>query len=188
MGNASVTGTDFHSLQLHTVASTTSTPATHRSVSSYASSKITEFVLSPGTQVSFFADFNGSALTTLPKGNALQEHAQTQANFSLQAYVQNSQTGFASKRIGVAASNGKLGDSPPATMSASERVWITFDNDSAFSSNLKLDISLVSLARTYDAGPLQASPVPEPATTAMLLAGLAMVTGAVRRRRAVRGK
>ncbi|WP_208296801.1 PEP-CTERM sorting domain-containing protein [Massilia sp. CCM 8734] len=187
-GNVSVTGTDFHSLQLRTLASTTSTPATSRSVSSYASSAITEFVLSPGTQVSFFADFNGSTLTTLPKGNVLQERAQTQASFYLQAYVQGQQTGFESTLINVAASNGKLGDSPPATMDASERVWITFDNNSALSSNLKFTINLVSLTHTDDVGPLQPSPVPEPASTAMLLAGLALVTGAARRRRTVRGK
>ncbi|NHZ99488.1 PEP-CTERM sorting domain-containing protein [Massilia sp. CCM 8734] len=73
-------------------------------------------------------------------------------------------------------------------MDASERVWITFDNNSALSSNLKFTINLVSLTHTDDVGPLQPSPVPEPASTAMLLAGLALVTGAARRRRTVRGK
>ncbi|NHZ32493.1 PEP-CTERM sorting domain-containing protein [Massilia rubra] len=184
--SASVSGTDFASLQLRTTASTTSTTAGTRQTNAYASSNIVEFVLSPGTQVSFFADFNGSALTAQPKGSRFREDAEIEGSFSLVGYVQDRAIGGDSKLIRVKAANGYYDASPPATMSAHERFSLTFDNNSAFSSNLNLKFALNASADTqyYSTLPL---PVPEPATTAMLLAGLGLVAGAARRRRKIQG-
>ncbi|WP_229427059.1 PEP-CTERM sorting domain-containing protein [Massilia atriviolacea] len=177
--NASVTGSNFGALQFHTNVSTTGAPEAFRSASTYARSEILEFVLSPGTQVSFFADFNGSATTTEPKGSAYRDLANAEASFMLRS----DGFGYDSTSINLAASNLSFADAPPATMSASERMSLTLGNSSASAAKLHLEIFTgSSLQSAYDAQ--AASAVPEPATTAMLAAGLALVAGAVRRRKA----
>lgn len=181
--SASVSGTDFSSLQLRTMTSTTSIAAASRAGTASASSYITEFVLSPGTQVSFFADLYASTVTTLPAGNVLRENARTYTSFSLDATAQDGWRKYASNFIDIIASNGTYPNSPPTTASASERVSLTLGNDSLFSSKLSLYITLNSTVDVYDASPVTPNPVPEPATAAMLMAGLALVAGAVRRRR-----
>ncbi|RSZ55919.1 PEP-CTERM sorting domain-containing protein [Massilia atriviolacea] len=183
--SASTTGADFQSLQLHAAASTTSIAAASRAANGSASSTITEFVLSPGTQVSFFADFNAGTSTTLPAGNVLREYARTYASFSLNADAQDGWNGFTSTFSEAVASNWAFPNSPAATDSVSERLSLTLGNTSLFSSTLTLGISLSSTVQVYDASPVPPSPVPEPATTAMLLAGLTLVAGAARRRRKV---
>ncbi|MDQ1816965.1 PEP-CTERM sorting domain-containing protein [Massilia sp. CCM 9210] len=187
-GGASLTGTDFHSLQLRSVASTTSAPAASRQAGGYAGLNITEFVLSPGTRVSFFADFTGSASVTLPEGEvhqAYQDYAEIQAEVSLNAYGPNGPGDYVyeSNFITLKAWNGHAGESP-----ASERFSLTLDNNSAFSRNLDLKYSLHASVQAVKATVVPPSPVPEPATTAMLAAGLALVAGAVRRRRKLRGE
>ncbi|NHZ91822.1 PEP-CTERM sorting domain-containing protein [Massilia sp. CCM 8733] len=183
---ASVTGTDFASLQFRTTVSTTSSVAGTRQTYASASANIVEFVLSPGTQVSFFADFNGSASAAKPASSLFREDAQIDGSFSLVGYVQDQVIGGDSKTIRVRAANGYYDASPPPIASSSERFSLTFDNNSALSSNLNLKFSLTSSADSqyYSMLPL---PVPEPATTAMLLAGLGLVAGAARRRRKVQG-
>lgn len=182
--SASATGADFQSLQFHAAAATTSIAAASRAANGSTSFSLNEFVLSPGTQVSFFVDFNASASTTLPAG-VFQEYARTYASFSLDANAQDGWNKYVSNFIEVVAANAMYPNSPPATASASERVSLTLGNNSLFSSNLKLDISLSSTVNVNDASPVPPSPVPEPATMAMLLAGLALVAGAARRRRKV---
>ncbi|NHZ39697.1 PEP-CTERM sorting domain-containing protein [Massilia sp. CCM 8693] len=121
----------------------------------------------------------------LPAGNVLQEYVRTYASFSLNADAKDGWNGYTSNFIEVVATNGTWPNSPPATASTSERVSLTLGNNSVFSSNLKLSISLNSTVNVHDASPVPPSPVPEPATTAMLLAGLTLVAGAARRRRKV---
>ncbi|NHZ82458.1 PEP-CTERM sorting domain-containing protein [Massilia sp. CCM 8695] len=184
---ASLTGTDFHSLQLHTVASTAGTPAASRHAKGQSGLNITEFVLSPGTRVSFFADFTGSALIT-PEGEAHQafrDYAEIQARVSLNANIQNrpGEYVYVSNFINREAWNGHPGESP-----ASERFSLTLDNKSAFSADLSLKYDLHATVQALKATEVPPTPVPEPATTAMLLAGLALVAGAVRRRRKIVGK
>ncbi|MDM5177817.1 PEP-CTERM sorting domain-containing protein [Massilia sp. DJPM01] len=184
----SLTGTDFHSLQLHTVASTTSTPAASRMAAGKIGLNITEFVLSPGTRVSFFADFTGSASVTLPEGEvhqAYQDYAEIKAQGSLNANIQNrpGEYVYVSNFTNLEAWNGLPGESP-----ASERFSLTLDNQSAFSADLRLQYDLHATVQAMKAREVPPTPVPEPATTAMLVAGLALVAGAVRRRRKVRGK
>ncbi|MDQ1830217.1 PEP-CTERM sorting domain-containing protein [Massilia scottii] len=186
-GGASLTGTDFHSLQLRAVASTTSTPAASRQAGGQAGLNITEFVLSPGTRVSFFADFTGSASVTLPEGEVhqgYQDYAEIQAQVSLNADIQNrpGEYVYESNFTNLKAWNGHPGESP-----ASERFSLTLDNNSAFSANLDLKYHLHASVQAMKGSQVPPTPVPEPATTAMLVAGLALVAGAVRRRRKVRG-
>ncbi|NHZ94777.1 PEP-CTERM sorting domain-containing protein [Massilia sp. CCM 8734] len=184
--SASVTGTDFASLQFRTTASTTSSVAGTRRAHASVSSSVVEFVLSPGTQVSFFADFNGSASTAKPASSLFREDVDIEGSFSLVGYVQDRAIGGDSKVIRVKAANGYYDASPPAMASTKERFSLTFDNNSALSSNLDLKFALNSSADSeyYSMLPL---PVPEPATTAMLLAGLGLVAGAARRRRKIQG-
>lgn len=183
--SASATGADFQSLQFHAAAATTSIAAASRAANGSTSFSFNEFVLSPGTQVSFFVDFNASTSTTLPAGSVFQEYARTYASFSLDATAQDGWNKYVSNFIEVVAANGAYPNAPPATASASERVSLTLGNNSLFSSNLKLGISLSSTVNVNDASPVPPSPVPEPATTAMLLAGLALVAGAARRLRKI---
>lgn len=186
--NASVNGTDFHSLQLKTSASTSGASPAFRSASGYASANILEFVLSPGTQVSFFADANVATAATAPRDDVFRDNAWAGVSFGVRGNGDIDGLGYDARSINLQASNLIFDDAPPATMSVSERIALTLGNRSASSAKLYLEIATSASVQSQYYGHQSPSAVPEPATTAMLVAGLALIAGTARRRRKAQGQ
>ncbi|MDM5177818.1 hypothetical protein PO883_11500 [Massilia sp. DJPM01] len=69
---STISGRHFQDLALHAAASTTGSVGYNRSATASNFMYIEEFVLSPGTQITFFADASGSVATSLPRTNVLR--------------------------------------------------------------------------------------------------------------------
>lgn len=176
---STIGGTNFQSLDLRTAAATTRNAGHRRTAIASNFMIIDEFVLSPGTQIRFFADVNASTATTAANTNFLAQSSKVTAAMSFEGYLPSwypdAHTEF---ELRAPYWNGS-----PLSHSASERLSIMFENTEAKTLNLKLSISLWAEANSFDTTP-STSPVPEPATYGMLLAGLALVGGVARRKRA----
>lgn len=174
---STVSGTDFQSLDLRADASTTRLAGHGRTAIASSSMMIEEFVLSPGTQVKFFADVNASVARSIKSTELMAESSKVMASMGfdglLSSWYPNSSTEF----------KFSISDDSGLSYSTSERLWIMFDNTAATAYNLKLSIGLWSEVNALDNTPAT-SPVPEPATYGMMLAGLALVAGMARRKRA----
>ncbi|WP_229505094.1 PEPxxWA-CTERM sorting domain-containing protein [Massilia mucilaginosa] len=178
---ATVSGQHFQNLAFHTAASTTGSVGYKRSARARNVMLIEEFVLSPGTQINFFADASGSVATSLPRTNILRENSNFQASMRFDD-TWSSAYPNASATFKLTAPLGNSNPDLPFSQSASERLSIMFQNTKSTSRNLKLWIGVSANAESVDTT-LSTSPVPEPATYAMLIAGLALVAGAARRKR-----
>ncbi|NHZ94776.1 PEP-CTERM sorting domain-containing protein [Massilia sp. CCM 8734] len=139
---------------------------------------IEEFVLAPGTQVKFFADASGSVAKSRADTNFLKESSRLSASMSFPEFSANGYPDFVSEF----SMRAHTWSADPYAESASERLSIMFQNTRATSVNLKILLTLWSEANSLDTSPV-ASPVPEPATYGMLIAGLALVAGVARRKR-----
>lgn len=179
---STISGSNFQSLHFETAASTTGSAGYERSASASTSMLIDEFVLSPGTQINFFADASGSVATSLPHTNRLNDNASVQATMRFQGLLPDWYPDV-SATFSLTAPTWGSDPNLPYSQSASERLSIMFQNTESSAINLKLSFSLSASAASIDTTP-SASPVPEPSTHAMLIGGLALVAGAARRKRA----
>ncbi|NHZ99487.1 PEP-CTERM sorting domain-containing protein [Massilia sp. CCM 8734] len=178
---ATVSGGNFQNLAFDAAASTTGSVGYKRSASAWNAMLIEEFVLSPGTQITFFADVDGSVATSLPSTNILKENSSFQASMRFDD-IWSSAYPHASATFKLTAPLGNSNPNLPFSQSASERLSIMFQNTKSTSRSLKLSINLRAGAESVDTT-LSTSPVPEPASYGMLIAGLALVAGAARRKR-----
>ncbi|NHZ39670.1 PEP-CTERM sorting domain-containing protein [Massilia aquatica] len=178
---STVSGTNFQTLALSTAASTKNGAGYERRVVASNYVMIEEFVLSPGTEVRFFADVRGSVAKALPSTNTLKESSELSASMSFPEFSANGYPDFVSE-FSMRAPSWSADPNAPYSESASERLSIMFQNTAKTSWKLKVELTLWSEANSLDTSPV-ASPVPEPATYGMLLAGLALVAGVARRKR-----
>ncbi|NHZ39696.1 PEP-CTERM sorting domain-containing protein [Massilia sp. CCM 8693] len=179
---STISGGNFQSLNFDTAASTTGSAGYERSAFASSSVLIEEFVLSPGTQISFFADASGSVATSLPRTNRLNEDASVGATMSFAGFLPDWYPD-ASATFNLTAPRWSSDPNLPFSQSASQRLSIMFQNTESSAVNMKLSISMFAKAASRDTAP-SASPVPEPSTYGMLIGGLALVAGAARRKRA----
>lgn len=178
---STVSGTNFQTLALSTAASTKNSAGYERRVVASNYVMIQEFVLSPGAQVRFFADASGSVAKALPDSRTLKESSKFSASMSFPEFSANGYPDFVSE-FSMRAPSWSADPNLPYAESASERLSIMFQNTAQTSWKLKVQLTLWSEANSLDTSPV-ASPVPEPATYGMLLAGLALVAGVARRKR-----
>ncbi|WP_229427317.1 PEP-CTERM sorting domain-containing protein [Massilia atriviolacea] len=181
---STISGGNFQSLNFDAAASTTGSAGYDRSAVASTSMLIDEFVLSPGTQISFFADASGSVATSLPRTNRLNEDASIKATMRFDGMLPDWYPDV-SATFSLTAPRFTSDPNLPFSQSGSERLSIMFQNTESSAANLKLSIGLWVSAASVDTTP-SASPVPEPSTYAMLIGGLALVAGAARRKRAAR--
>ncbi|MDQ1816964.1 PEP-CTERM sorting domain-containing protein [Massilia sp. CCM 9210] len=178
---STISGGHFQSLALSAAASTTGSVGYNRSATASNFMFIEEFVLSPGTQITFFADASGSVATSLPRTNVLRENSTLKASMGFESAAPDWYP-TTTTQFKLTAPTWSSDPNLPFSQSASERLSIMFENTKSTTQNLKLSISLWAEAESRDTTP-STSPVPEPATYGMLLAGLALVAGAARRKR-----
>lgn len=180
--SSTISGGNFQSLNLNAAASTTGIAGHKRTAIAYTSMLIQKFVLSPGTQITFFANFSGSVATTLPRTNTFHESANVKATIdfddSLPNWYPNSSSTF-----NLTGPGWNSDPNLPFSRSVSDTLSIIFQNPESSAANMKLSISLSATATSLDTAPVT-SPVPEPSTYAMLIGGLALLAGAARRKRA----
>ncbi|NHZ65773.1 PEP-CTERM sorting domain-containing protein [Massilia genomosp. 1] len=178
---STVGGTNFQTLALSTAASTKNGAGYERRAVASNYVMIEEFVLAPGTQVRFLADASGSVSKSQPNTSSLKESSTFTASMSFPEFSANGYPDFVSE-FSLRAPSWSADPNSPYSESASERLSIMFQNTAKTSVNLKVLLTLWSEANSLDTSPV-ASPVPEPATYGMLIAGLALVAGVARRKR-----